>query len=161
MNSFSLLEPNTDAFRNYFDVDESYRSPAEMLVDKADQLGLTVPEMTVLIGGMRVLGTNADGTMHGVFTETPGVLTNDFFVNLLDMSTKWRQAKTAGLYEGVDRKTGKVMYTATPVDLIFGSSSQLRAVAETYAFDNAQERFANDFAKAWVKVMQADRFDLK
>lgn len=161
VNSFSLLEPKTDAFRNYFNADESYRSPAEMLVDKADQLGLTVPEMTALIGGMRVLGTNADGTMHGVFTKTPGTLTNDFFVNLLDMSTEWSKSKTDGLYEGVDRKTGKVMYTATPVDLIFGSSSQLRTVAENYAFDNAQERFANDFAKAWVKVMQADRFDLK
>ncbi|MFT6438011.1 MAG: catalase-peroxidase [Candidatus Azotimanducaceae bacterium] len=161
VNSFSLLEPEADAFRNYFNAAASYRSPAEMLVDKADQLGLTVPEMTVLIGGMRVLGTNADGTMHGVFTKTPGTLTNDFFVNLLDMSTQWRKAKIDGLYEGVDRKTGMVMYTATPVDLIFGSSSELRAVAENYAYDNSQERFANDFAKAWGKVMQADRFDLK
>jgi catalase-peroxidase len=115
----------------------------------------------VLLGGMRVLGANADGSAHGVFTNTPGQLTNDYFVNLLDMDTKWHKAKSEGLYEGIDRKTGKVKYTATPVDLIFGSSSELRAVAEVYAFDNSKQRFVNDFIKAWSKVMQNDRFDLK
>ena len=161
VNSFALLEPKADAFRNYFNADDAYRSPTEMLVDKADQLGLTVPEMTALIGGMRVLGTNAGGDQHGVFTDKPGTLSNDFFVNLLDMSTQWKKSGTDGLYEGIDRKTGETKYTATPVDLIFGSNSELRAIAETYAFDNSKETFANDFVKAWVKVMQADRFDLK
>ncbi|MBN4055542.1 catalase/peroxidase HPI [bacterium AH-315-K03] len=161
VNSFALLEPKADAFRNYFNSSKAYRSPAEMLVDKADRLNLTVPEMTALIGGMRVLDTSTDGSKHGVFTAKPGTLSNDFFVNLLDMSTQWKKSKTEGLYEGVDRKTGKVRYTATPVDLIFGSNSELRAVAENYAYDNSKERFANDFVKAWVKVMQADRFDLK
>ena len=161
VNSFALLEPKADAFRNYFDTSEAYRSPAEMLVDKSDQLNLTVPEMTVLVGGMRVLDTNTDGSKHGVFTVKPGSLSNDFFVNLLDMSTEWKKSDTDGLYNGVDRKTGKVKYSATPVDLIFGSSSELRAIAETYAFDDSEERFANDFVKAWVKVMQAGRFDLR
>ena len=132
-----------------------------MLVDKADQLNLTVPEMTALVGGMRVLGTNADGSEHGVFTTRSGTLSNDFFVNLLDMSTRWQKSGTDGLYEGADRKTGEVKYTATSVDLIFGSNSELRAVAESYAYDDSKERFANDFVRAWVKVMQADRFDLK
>jgi catalase-peroxidase len=161
VNSFSLLEPKADAFRNYFDVSAAYRSPAEMLVDKADLLGLTVPQATVLVGGMRALNTNADGSQHGVLTARPGMLSNDFFVNLLDMSTKWQKSAADGLYEGVDRQTGKVKYTATPVDLIFGSSSELRAVAEAYAFDGSNEKFVNDFVQAWVKVMQADRFDLK
>jgi len=115
--------------------------------------------MTVLLGGMRVLNTNSDGSNNGVFTSKPGVLTNDFFINLLDMSTKWQKA--GDIYEGINRKSGKVVYTATPVDLIFGSSSELRAVTEAYAYNNAKERFVNDFVKAWVKVMQADRFDLK
>jgi len=159
--SFALLEPSADAFRNYFNEEKSYRSPAEMLVDRADQLSLTVPEMTVLVGGLRVLDANYDGGNHGVFTDNPGALSNDFFVNLLDMSTLWRPAEVAGVYEGVDRKTGEVIYTATPVDLIFGSNSELRAIAEAYAFDNANEAFVNDFVAAWVKVMQADRFDLK
>ncbi|MFT5654727.1 MAG: catalase-peroxidase [Arenicella sp.] len=159
VNSFALLEPKADAFRNYFDADEAYRSPTEMLIDKADQLSLTVPEMTVLIGGMRVLDTNADGSMHGVFTAKPGTFSNEFFINLLDMSTKWNKTRTNGLYEGVDRETAKLKYTATPVDLIFGSNSELRAIAETYAFDDSIGRFASDFVKAWVKVMQADRFD--
>ncbi|WP_390594968.1 catalase/peroxidase HPI [Simiduia litorea] len=159
--SFALLEPKADAFRNYFEASGAYRTPAEMLVDKADQLSLTVPEMTALIGGMRVLNANADGSKHGVFTDKPGVLTNDFFVNLLDMSTQWRKSKVDGLYEGIDRKSGKVKYTATPVDLIFGSNSELRAVAESYAFADAQERFAKSFISAWVKVMQSDRFDLQ
>ena len=161
VESFALLEPKADAFRNYFNKQESYRSPAEMLVDKAGQLNLTVPEMTVLLGGMRALDANTGGRKHGVFTNKPGTLTNDFFVNLLDMSTKWRKAKTDGLYEGVDSKTGKVKYTATPVDLIFGSNSELRAVAEVYAYDNSKERFVKNFVNAWTKVMQLDRFDLK
>lgn len=160
VQSFALLEPKADAFRNYFDEGASYRSPTEMLVDKADQLDLTVPEMTVLLGGMRALNANAGGVKHGVFTDNPGALSNDFFVNLLDMSTQWRQTKTEGLYEGVDRQTGEVKYTATPVDLIFGSNSELRAVAEAYAYDNAEERFVSDFVDAWVKVMRLDRFDL-
>ncbi|NET71392.1 MAG: catalase/peroxidase HPI [Sphaerospermopsis sp. SIO1G2] len=158
--SFNLLQPKADAFRNYYDA-AYYKSPTEAMVDKADQLALTVPEMTVLIGGMRALGANADGSNHGVFTETPGKLTNDYFVNLLDMATMWRKAKKTGLYEGVDRTSGKVIYTATPVDLVFGSNSELRAVAEVYAFDNSQERFVKDFVNAWAKVMQLDRFDIR
>ncbi|MGB1140043.1 MAG: catalase/peroxidase HPI [Halioglobus sp.] len=161
VNSFGLLEPTADAFRNYFDADRAYRSPTEMLVDRADQLNLTVPEMTVLVGGLRALGANSGDSSHGVLTNKPGTLSNDFFVNLLDMSTQWRKSATEGLYEGVDRASGKVVYTATPVDLIFGSSSELRAVAETYAYANANERFINDFVAAWTKVMQLDRFDLK
>ena len=159
--SFNLLKPSADAFRNYFDADASYRSPAEMLIDRADQLDLSVPEMTVLIGGMRALGANADGSSHGVFTDNPGVLSNDYFVNLLDMSTVWRKSDQHGLYEGFDRQTGELKYTATPVDLIFGSNSELRAVAEVYAYDNSQERFVNDFVAAWNKVMMLDRFDLQ
>ena len=158
--SFSLLEPEVDGFRNYYQ-DSYYLSPTQALVKKADQLALTVPEMTVLIGGLRVIGANADGSENGVFTDKPGTLTNDFFVNLLDMSTKWNKVDSGYLYNGVDRKTGNVLYTATPVDLIFGSSSELRAVAEVYAFDNSKERFVNDFVKAWTKVMQNDRFDIK
>tara|TARA_R110002110_G_scaffold413729_1_gene641630 strand:- start:119115 stop:121406 length:2292 start_codon:yes stop_codon:yes gene_type:complete len=159
--SFALLEPRADAFRNYFDAQQSYRSPTEMLIDKADLLALTVPEMTALVGGMRVLDTNTDGTSQGVFTDKPGTLSNDFFVNLLDMSTQWRKTSTDGIYEGIDRKTGAVKFTATPVDLVFGSNSELRAVAEAYAYDNARERFVQDFVDAWTKVMQLDRFDLK
>ena len=160
VKSFALLEPSADAFRNYFNQSVNYRSPTDMLVDKADQLNLTAPEMTVLIGGMRSLNANTGGSQHGVFTRNPGQLSNDFFINLLDMSTQWRKAGRDGIYEGVDRSTGKVKYTATPVDLIFGSNSELRAVAETYAFDNSNERFVNDFVKAWSKVMQLDRFDI-
>jgi len=158
--SFNLLKPSADAFRNYYNVEESYRSPAEMLVDKADQLDLTIPEMTVLVGGMRALGANADGSQNGVFTNQVGALSNDFFVNLLDMSTVWKKSSVEGLYDGIDRQSGNVKYRATPVDLIFGSNSELRAVAEAYAFDGAQERFANDFVSAWTKVMNLDRFDL-
>ena len=158
VKSFALLEPSADAFRNYFNEASSYRSPTEMLVDKADQLSLTVPEMTVLVGGMRVLDANTNSAKHGVFTETPGVLNNDFFLNLLDMSTMWRKANTAGLYEGVDRESGEVKFTATSVDLIFGSNSELRAVAEVYAYSDGNERFIRDFVSAWSKVMVADRF---
>jgi catalase-peroxidase len=159
--SFSLLEPKADAFRNYFNAEQSYLSPTEMLVDRADQLSLTVPEMTVLIGGMRSLGANTGGVSHGVFTDKPGTLNNDFFVALMDMSVRWQKADTDGLYEGLDNASGKVVYTATPVDLIFGSNAELRAVAEAYAYDNAQERFVNEFVAAWAKVMQLDRFDLR
>jgi len=158
VKSFALLEPKADAFRNYFNAAESYRSPADMLVDKADQLDLSVPEMTVLLGGMRALNANASGASHGVLTERPAVLSNDFFVNLLDMSLVWRQADEEGVYEAVERGSSEVKYTATPVDLIFGSNSELRAVAETYAFDGSDERFVADFVEAWVKVMRLDRF---
>ena len=158
IKSFALLEPRADAFRNYFDEAHSYRTPTEMLVDKADQLSLTVPEMTVLIGGMRVLDANTNGAKHGVFTETPGALNNHFFVNLLDMSTMWRQSTTEGLYEGVDRESREVKYTATSVDLIFGSNSELRAVAEVYAYNDGSERLIRDFVTAWTKVMRLDQF---
>jgi catalase-peroxidase len=158
LNSFSLLEPSADAFRNYYNVATAYRPPTEMLVDRADQLNLTVPEMTALIGGMRVLGANAADSKHGVFTDEIGTLNNEFFTNLLDMRITWQKSAEEGVYEGTDRNTGRVMFTATPVDLIFGSNSELRAVAEVYAYDNSQERFVSDFVKAWSKVMQLDRF---
>jgi catalase-peroxidase len=157
--SFNLLELHADAFRNYFNQAKAYRSPTKMLVDRSDQLNLTVPEMVVLLGGMRTLDANTGGARHGVFTDEAGSLSNDFFVNLMDMSIQWRKTAEDGIYEGVDRETGRVMYTATPVDLIFGSNSELRAVAEVYAYDNAKERFVNDFVKAWSKVMNLDRFD--
>lgn len=158
LNSFSLLEPSADAFRNYYNAATAYRPPTEMLVDRADQLNLTVPEMTALIGGMRVLGANAAGSKHGMFSGKTGTLSNEFFTNLLDMRIVWQKSEEEGVYEGLDRNTGSVMFTATPVDLIFGSNSELRAVAEVYAYDNSQERFVNDFVKAWSKVMQLDRF---
>ena len=132
-----------------------------MLVDKADQLNLTVPEMTALIGGMRTLGANAGEATHGVFTKNPGVLSNDFFITLLDMSVRWQKTGNHGVYEGVDRESGNVKFTATPIDLIFGSNSELRTIAEIYAYDGAQNRFVSDFVNAWAKVMQLDRFDLK
>ena len=159
--SFAVLEPTADGFRNYFGGGNRL-SPAEMLVDRADLLGLTVPEMTALVGGMRSLGANTGGVKHGVFTDRPGTLSNDFFVNLLDMATKWSKAKdTDGLYEGRDRATGQLKWTATPVDLIFGSNAELRAVAEVYASKDGDEEFVRDFVAAWTKVMTADRFDLK
>ncbi|WP_444882755.1 catalase/peroxidase HPI [Microbulbifer sp. PSTR4-B] len=159
VNSIAMLEPTADGFRNYFSSNNS-RTPTEMLVDRASLLTLTVPEMTVLIGGMRALNANTDGSKNGVFTDKPGILTNDFFVNLLDMSTIWKKSdKAEGVYEGSDRKTGKLKWTATPVDLIFGSNSELRAVAEVYAFNNSQQKFVQDFSKAWTKVMNLDRFD--
>jgi catalase-peroxidase len=159
--SFAYLEPAADGFRNYFGNGQS-RSPAEMLVERASLLTLTVPEMTVLVGGLRSLNANAGQTAQGVFTDRPGTLTNDFFVNLLDMSTTWtKSATTEGIYEGHDRKTGKLKWTATPVDLLFGSNSELRAVAEVYASADAQEQFVRDFVKGWTKVMTLDRFDLR
>ncbi|MGI9502562.1 MAG: peroxidase family protein, partial [Geminicoccaceae bacterium] len=135
------------------------RSP-EMLVDKADLLGLTVPEMTVLVGGMRVLNANAGGAEHGVFTDQPETLSNDFFVNLLDMSTAWSAGGETGVYEGRDRGTGDLKWTGTAVDLVFGSNSELRAVAEVYATEDAEAAFVRDFIEAWTKVMNLDRFDL-
>jgi catalase-peroxidase len=158
--AFTLLEPSADGFRNYFG-SSSKLSPAELLVDKANTLTLTVPEMTVLLGGLRVLDANTAGSKNGVLTDQPGTLSNDFFINLLDMSTKWtKSTKILGLYEGHERKSGKLRWTATAVDLIFGSNSELRAVAEVYASDDAKQQFAEDFIKAWSKVMTLDRFDL-
>ncbi len=156
--SFAALEPTADGFRNYYSAG-AYMSPAEMLVDRANQLKLTAPEMTVLVGGLRALNANTGGAAHGVFTDRPGQLTNDFFVNLVNMSTKWSKSSTnEGLYEGADRATGKVKWTATPVDLIFGSNSELRAISEVYAANDGKEKFVQDFAKAWTKVMNLDRF---
>jgi len=160
VDSFAVLEPTADGFRNYFG-DRNHRSPAEMLVDRANLLTLNVPEMTVLVGGMRALNANTGQSAHGVFTDQPGTLSNDFFVNLLDMSTRWTKSSTSeGVYEGRDRSTGELKWTATPVDLIFGSNSELRAVAEVYAADDAQEQFLRDFVDAWTKVMNLDHFDL-
>jgi catalase-peroxidase len=159
--SFAVLEPMADGFRNYFRKGLS-SSPAEMLVERAGMLKLTVPEMTVLVGGLRVLNANSGQASHGVFTSRPGTLTNDYFVNLIDMSTKWTKSTTAeGIYEGLDRSTGKVKWTATPVDLIFGSNSELRTLAEVYATADGQQAFVKDFARAWAKVMNLDRFDLR
>ncbi len=158
--SFAVLEPLADGFRNYYAPGQT-RSPAELLLEKAQMLSLTVPEMTVLVGGLRALNANTGGTPNGVFTSRPGTLNNDFFVNLLDMSTKWNKSAAEGVYEGVDRATGKSKWTATPVDLIFGSNSELRAVAEVYASADAKEKFAQDFAQAWAKVMNLDRFDVR
>ncbi len=159
VDSFALLEPAADGFRNYF-ASGNPRSPAEMLVEKAALLNLTVPEMAALVGGMRAMNANAGGAAHGVFTDRPGTLSNDFFVNLIDMSTQWTESSTEGIYEGCDRATGELKWTATPVDLIFGSNSELRAVAEFYAADDGQEEFVHDFVEAWTKVMTLDRFDL-
>jgi catalase-peroxidase len=159
VNSFAVLEPTADGFRNYFS-EGSYRSPTEMLVDKANMLTLTVPEMTVLVGGLRALNANAGGATHGLFTNRPGTLSNDFFVNLLDMSTQWAQSADAeGMYEGRDRGTLEVKWTATPVDLLFGSHAELRAIAEVYAANDGADRFVSDFVGAWTKVMNLDRFD--
>jgi catalase-peroxidase len=153
VTSFAALEPAADGFRNYYGKN-SRLSPAEMLVDRANVLTLTVPEMTVLVGGMRALNANAGQSAHGVFTDRPGTLSNDFFVNLVDMSTKWtKSSQTEGLYEGLDRATGKPKWTATPVDLVFGSNSELRAIAEVYAANDGREKFAKDFVAAWTKVM--------
>jgi len=160
VESFEPLEPKADGFRNYVGSEQRV-SPEELLVDKAQLLTLTAPEMTILVGGLRVLGANAGRSKHGVFTKQPGTLTNDFFVNLTDMGTEWRpSADSEGVYEGRDRKTGEVKWTGTRADLIFGSHSQLRALAEVYASWDAKEKFVKDFVKAWTKVMELDRFDL-
>ncbi|WP_374473826.1 catalase/peroxidase HPI [Arenimonas sp.] len=159
VDSFAVLEPKADGFRNY--AAKGVEGLAERLIDKAALLTLTAPEMTVLIGGLRALDANVGGAKHGVFTDRPGVLSNDFFVNLLDMGTKWaRSAGDQNVLEGRDRKTGALKWTGTVVDLVFGSNSQLRAIAEVYAESDSKEKFVNDFVAAWTKVMEADRFDL-
>jgi catalase-peroxidase len=159
--SFSPLEPRADGFRNYMSGKMQFMAPEEALVDRAQLLRLTGPEMTVLVGGLRVLGVNAGGSKHGVFTNRPGTLTNDFFVNLLDISVQWQPVAGAdGVYEGRDRKTNAAKWTATRVDLIFGSHSQLRAFAEVYGCADSKEKFVKDFVAAWTKVMHLDRFDL-
>jgi len=160
VESFAPLEPRADGFRNYISGKRQFMLPEEALVDRAQLLRLTGPEMTVLVGGLRVLGANAGGSKHGVFTRQLGKLTNDFFVNLLDMNTQWQPGGSDGVYEGRDRKTNAAKWTGTRVDLIFGSHSQLRAFAEVYACTDAKEKFVKDFVAAWTKVMNADRFDL-
>jgi catalase-peroxidase len=158
--SFAILEPAADGFRNYQKTKYAV-SAEELLVDRAQLLTLTAPEMTVLVGGMRVLNANFGQTQHGVFTKKPEVLTNDFFVNLLDMSTTWQAtSEDEDVFEGLDRATGEVKWTGTRVDLIFGSNSQLRALAEVYGSADAQKKFVQDFVAAWTKVMNLDRFDL-
>ena len=161
VESFAVLEPRADGFRNYVGGPPQFMKPEEALVDRAQLLGLTAPEMTVLVGGLRVLGANAGGSGHGVFTARPGTLTNDFFVNLLDMGVEWRpKVGEDGVYEGRDRKSGAPKWTGTRVDLVFGSHSILRAIAEVYGSADGREKFVGDFVKAWTKVMNADRFDL-
>mgnify|MGYP002785864808 FL=1 len=161
VESFAVLEPAADGFRNY--KNKKHKAAAEdMLVDKAQLLTLTAPEMTVLVGGLRVLNTNFDNSKHGVFTRKPGTLSNDFFVNLLDLNTTWQATgKDQETFEGRDRKTGAVKWTGTRVDLIFGSNSELRALAEVYGSSDSQTKFVEDFIAAWVKVMNLDRFDLR
>lgn len=160
VDSFAVLEPQADGFRNY--AKKRYTiSAEEMLIDKAQLMTLTIPEMTALVGGMRVLNTNWDGSKHGVFTHRPGVLSNDFFVNVLDLNTSWKATNEhQDAFEGRNRKTGEVVWTGTRVDLIFGSNTELRAVAEVYACADGHEQFINDFVAAWHKVMNLDRFDL-
>jgi len=159
--SFELLEPMADGFRNYLKTQYTI-STEELLIDKAQLMTLTAPEMTVLLGGMRALHANYDGSKHGIFTDSSEKLTNEFFVTLLDMGTKWSPVDDSKeVFEGKDRLTDAVKYTATRADLIFGSNSELRALSEVYAQDDAQEKFVNDFVKAWDKVMKLDRFDLK
>jgi len=160
VESFDVLEPGADGFRNYYKPKHK-ASAEEMLVDKAQLMTLTAPEMTVLLGGLRALNINYNNAQHGVFTLRPGSLTNDFFVNLLDMSTTWKATSDAqNVFEGTDRTTGKVKWTGTRADLIFGSNSELRAIAEVYGCEDAQEKFVNDFVNVWNKVMNLDRFDL-
>jgi catalase-peroxidase len=158
VDSFEPLEPVHDGYRNWLK-QEYLVTPEQMMLDRTQLMGLTAPEMTVLVGGMRVLGTNHGSTKHGVFTDREGVLTNDFFVNLTDMANTWKPAGN-NLYEVRDRKTDEVKWTATRVDLVFGSNSILRSYAEVYAQDDNKEKFVNDFVSAWTKVMNADRFDL-
>ncbi len=160
VDAFAVLEPTSDGFRNYIRKGDE-GSAAELLVDKAQLMTLTAPEMTVLIGGMRALNANFGQSGHGVFTKRPETLTNDFFVNLLDMRTHWRRSATAvGVLEGRDRATDELKWTGTVVDLVFGSNSQLRALAEVHAGADSQEAFVKDFVTAWSKVMNLDRFDL-
>ena len=158
--AFAVLEPVADGFRNHLQAGAA-GVPAEALVDRAQLLSLSAPEMTVLVGGLRVLGANVGPSGHGVFTDRPGTLSNDFFTNLLDMGTVWKpSAGTAGVLEGRDRANGAIKWTATVVDLVFGSNSQLRALAEVYASSDAEQVFVNDFVAAWAKVMDLDRFDI-
>ena len=154
------MPPVADGFRNYARPGAE-GAAAELLIDKAQLLTLTAPEMTVLVGGLRVLGANTGGAAHGVFTTRPGALTQDFFTHLLDMRTQWQKTGTAGVLEGRDRATGALKWTGTTVDLVFGSNSQLRALAEVYAAADASAKFVADFVAAWVKVMELDRFDLR
>jgi catalase-peroxidase len=157
--SFAVLEPIADGFRNVLGA--GVETPGEeLLLDRAQLMTLTAPEMTVLVGGMRALGANVGQSRHGILTGAPGTLTNDFFVNLLDMGTEWRPTSTEGVYEGRDRSSGQVKWTGTRVDLVFGSNSELRALAEVYACDDNKQKFARDFVAAWNKVMNLDRFDL-
>jgi len=161
VESFAVLEPTVDGFRNYFRPGERFVLEHGLL-ERAYMLRLTAPEMTALIGGLRALNANVDGSQHGVFTDRPETLTNDFFVNLLDMSTEWAPSdSTENVYEGRDRGTGEVRWTATAADLVFGSHSQLRALSEVYACDDASEKFVRDFVAAWDEVMSLDRFDLR
>jgi catalase-peroxidase len=161
ISSMAVLEPNADGFRNYLKTKYDF-STEKLLVDKAQLLTLTAPEMTVLVGGLRVLDANYKGSKRGVFTNNPGTLTNDFFVNLLDMGTEWKAtSETDEEFEGRYRKTGDLKWTATRADLIFVSNSELRALSEVYASNDAKEKFVNDFVKAWTKVMNLDRFDLQ
>ena len=159
-SSWSVMEPRHDGFRNHM-ADLGFMTPSQALIDKADMLNLTVSEMTVLLGGMRAMNANADGSDRGVLTDRPGVLSNDFFVNLLDMNTAWGPSSEAYVFEGRDRQTGDLKWTATEFDLVFGSNSELRSVVEFYAFDESRQRFIKDFASAWTKVMDADRFDIE
>jgi catalase-peroxidase len=159
VDTFAVLEPTADGFRNYHRAGDT-RRPEEILIDGASLLSLTAPEMTALIGSLRVLGANYRGNRHGVFTNRPGTLTNEYFVNLLDMDIEWTATTTDHIYEGRSRDTGQVRWTASAVDLIFGSHSQLRAITEVYACDDAQEMFVQDFIAAWNKVMNLDRFEL-
>jgi catalase-peroxidase len=159
VDSFAVLEPIADGFRNYVRADDVL-SPEIRLLDRANMLTLTAPEMTVLVGGMRALGANSGGSKHGIFTDRPEALTNDFFVNLLDPSTQWTRSSTKHVYEGRARATGSVKWTATAVDLVFGSNSELRALSEVYASDDAGRKLVLDFVAAWNKVMDLDRFDL-
>jgi len=159
VESFAVLEPAADGFRNYRRADEVL-SAETLLLDRAYMLRLTAPQMTVLVGGMRALDANSGGSRHGVFTDRPGTLTNDFFVNLLDMRTEWKPTGDDQVYEGRDRATGEVKWTATAADLVFGAHAQLRAFSEVYAASDGQERFVRDFVAAWDKVMNLDRFDL-
>ena len=159
--SFEVLEPRADGFRNYLRAGEKL-PPEQLLLDKANLLSLTAPEMTVLIGGMRALGANAGGTSHGVLTDRPGTLTNDVFVNLLDPGTEWSTStSTEGVYDGKDLASGQSRWTATAVDLVLGGNSQLRAIAEVYASEDGKEKMVKDFVAAWDKVMNLDRFDLR
>jgi catalase-peroxidase len=158
--SFAVLEPAADGFRNYLPAGQQ-KSAEELLIDRAQLLTLSAPEMTVLLGGLRSLNANYNGATHGILTQRPGALTNDFFVNLLDMKIEWQASSTEGVFEGRDRGTGAVKWTATRADLVFGAHSQLRALAEAYGSQDAQESFVHSFVAAWTKVMDLDRFDLR